>query len=201
MPQPISTAIGNARASLKTIDIRIQVAFAVLVAVPTIIAAYTAIVGVRQSLDMLCGKESLSQCFSRVAGSSEKQKSVDEFFRNTALARQAALEKRQRQFNDMQTRTRLAEGEWGKPYQGPVIVGFVDHSVIKAPVCPFGEEPAFGLFPALPAGMKIEYSLFDGYWLFDVSRETGLGKVYARGPLTAEINLSCQPQTTPKPAN
>ena len=208
MPHSITTAFTKTRAWLNALDPRIQTAITLLFVAGTLPAVIQTTKNVQQGLDALCGptragwERNLYECYSHWANSKAQEKAEDEFFRNAALTRQAALEKRQRQINDAPTRTRLAESQWGKPYHGPLTFSFVDHSILKMPLCPSGEWPDFFVrYTQPPPGLGIEVEAIDGYWLFDLYQKTAEGKVYTRPPVAATATLQCQSQSTPKPAH
>ena len=204
MPHTIATAFANARTWLNALDPRIQTAIMLLFVAGTLPAVIQTTKNVQQGLDALCGptragwERNLYECYSHWANSKAQEKAEDEFFRNAALTRQAALEKRQRQINDAPTRTRLAESRWGKPFT----FNFVGHSILNMPVCPSGEWPDFSVrYTQAPPGLGLEVKYLDGYWLFDLYQKTAEGKVYTRPPVAATATLQCQSQSTPKPAH
>ena len=208
MPHSIATAFTKTRAWLNGLDPRIQMAILLLFVAGTLQAISQINNTVQPTLDTLCGptragrERNLYACYGRWADSKAQEKAEDQFFRQTALTRQAALEKRRRQINDAPTRVRLAESQWGKPYQGPVTAAFADHSILKMPLCPSGEWPNFFVrYIQPPLRLGLEAEAIDGYWLFDLYQKTANGNVFTRPLVSATVTAFCQPQSTPKPAH
>jgi len=187
--------LAKIRTCLRSLSQTNQIAASLLIVAASAPPFISSVNGIRQTLDALCGTQSLSQCHSRLETQKAREATDGEFFQKAAEARQAEAKTN----NDRLSRTRLAETEWGKPYRGPFTVPFADHSIAKMPVCPFGERAAFSInlsamdFSEPKAGIGFESPESNGYWLFDLFRQTADGKVYPRLPVTGTLTILCQP--------
>ena len=191
MPRPIDSF----RSYLSALDPKIQAAFALALFLVAGITGVQTAGDVQRTFVALCDHDSLSQCYARLEKAKEGDKETEAFLRQAAEARQAAAKTRQ----DLLSRTRLAEAEWGKPYRGPVTMPFADHSVTKIPACPPGERATFSLELEKPlADGGIEFPQFGGYWLFDLYRHADGGKVYPRSPRAGALTVFCQPVAAPQ---
>lgn len=182
--------LARIRTYLRSLSPTTQIAASLLIVAVSTPPFISSINAVRQTLDALCGPQTLSECHSRREAQKANEAATGEFFRRAAEARQAETQIHK----DMLSRTWLAEAGWGKPYGGPFTVPFADHSIVKIPLCPPGERPRFNIEYAKPAfGRGIVFGEFSGYWMFDLFQVTAGGWVYTRSPVAGTLTVLCQP--------
>jgi len=140
-----------------------------------------AINDVKNGLHDVCNKKNVFECFFNT-----KVENVN-INGESAKTNNESARKRFDFIKSESSRTRLFKLD--QEYNVPFTVPFVDHSIIKMPVCIENRKPFFIFNSASKIDRQIEYKQSNGYWLFDVFSETKNGKVYTR-PVLKDVTLT-----------
>lgn len=148
--------------------------------------------GTQEPAASACHAEAMKTFKEILLGGDPYRRAMDE-----AKANAEAFDKRQADMGkaiaDFQSRTRLAEGSWGRP--GTAMAEFADHSLIRLPACDSGERPGFGFGPGgnTPANLKIHYEQRGSFLLLDLYTDVPGGRLAADPSFNANVAVFCAP--------